>query len=622
MKTINKYKFWIWGLFSFLMMTACAPMEDDSHILGGQLVNMPQSWNVSAVDNDNTVLINFDPLVMIDSINVFAVQFSCPEAGINFVVKDRTTTSYSKKVYSSGDYTLYVAAVTRAGTGTPREVPFTVVKNLLLERLSDTDLTETIQAARQAADPETLKTDGFYIEQNSIIELGGAFTSEDIVFNLDFFQRISSTQVRFLGASGVYNVYYHPDRKFVFLGLDTPTYPDCLVALGKNFSYPTKQALATYPFANYPENARYGDVLKYGLYRKVGDKQYQITVMLASGDGNLEFKAYFANSGAGAVTSGWGNGGEFRFSGCTFTGVPNVFAGASDGNNWVAGKNLDPTAIYRVIVSITNESDPKTANIDVQQVDFEGNVIPYIAPEEPGGTVDPNTPIVSDKFTIDNAVQQTIKDEKYSVMYYTLEKDKVYTLEGSMADTNLLYNVDFFERVNATSVKFLGESGNYRLYYNYVRRYVLIGIGPNFNQAKYPDYMILCGLGLGYPTKTPASVISFYYSGKDLYSTEWNTNTPMSFIIMRKTADRVFQATVLMAPQSWTSYKPFENTANWWDNGKPFSSLSFSGSNVVQQTGGSDDNWGATANVVEQHAYRIIMNLNNNTVTVNEFALP
>jgi len=614
MKTISNYKFWIGGLLACMMMIACDPVEDNSRSLGGELVNMPNDWSITAVDSSNTVVINFDPLTIIDGINVFAVQFSCPEAGINIAIKDATATTFSQKVYTSGNYTLYVSAITRAGAGTPVEVPFTVSKNLLLEHLGTDVLTGQVSYnITDDAHKETFYTNDLYIENNSIISLTGDLANDDVIVNLDFFERQNTTTVKFVGESGIYSLYWNPVRKNVIIE------PSPTSAIAAPYYY-----VLTGPGIGYPTTVSSEDII--AAYGGVGDGRYTTSwdpganirsrVVMRSTGTDTYVATICINDGATFKpfsNTAWGND-VFDAANCTFTGS-NILKPSGD---WTPNENMDKTAYYRISLNAATKA------VDIKKVNSTGEELPdESGGGNTGGTgVDPNTPIVSDKFTTDDAVSQVIKDEQYSVMYYTLEKDKVYTLGGAMANENLLYNMDFFERVSTTTVKFLGENGNYRLYYNHVRRYVLVGIGPDFSKANSPDYMIICGIGLGYPTKTPTSVISFYYSGKDLYTTEWNTNTPMSFILMRKTADNVYQATVFMAPQDWTSYKPFENTSNWWDGGKPYSSLSFSGDNLIQQTGGTDDNWGVTSNVVEQQAYRIIMDLNNNTVTANSIDMP
>ncbi len=64
------------------LLTACSPQEDDSYKLGGSQVEIPQNVKITAVDNDNEVVITFDPMTIIDGDDVLAVQFSSAEAGM------------------------------------------------------------------------------------------------------------------------------------------------------------------------------------------------------------------------------------------------------------------------------------------------------------------------------------------------------------------------------------------------------------------------------------------------------------------------------------------------------------------------------------------------------------
>jgi hypothetical protein len=613
-------------------LAGCAPQEWNDYSLNGSAVALPDDWNVSAADNDNTVTIRFDAVPeAINGQRISGIQFYCLEAEINFIVKSgESTTQYLKKVYKGGDYILQVAVLTQAGTGPAREISFKVVNNLLLTRLSDSDLTTEIDAQRQATDPEKVWMSDFYIEKGSAIALENALASDDVVFNLDFFTRTSINTVEFTGESGIYSVYYHPTRKFVFIGVSEPIYPNYLVALGKNFSYPAKQALDTYPFANYPQWAGYQDVLKYGLYKRVGEKQYQITVMLASGDGNLEFKAYHSNIGANAITSDWGNGGEYKYQDCIFSGIPDVFVGAGDGNNWIAGKNLDPSVPYRITLTVTNDGSPKTANVKVEQVDFEGNVVD-VNIEEPE-PADPDEPVNSTSIDPVTGKSKELDGETVIDIYHTLEKDAVYTLNGAMAHS--LVNLDFFESAGNGKVKFLGENGDYHLIFNPTRNNMIIVA----EDPAYPDFAFLCGVGLGYPTRTPQSVIGKIYPDKQVVTLDnWNFDNAYEYILMRKTSDNVYQATVMLP--SATKY--------WWDGG-PYASFKVykapdtdaanevngntiiagggfigNASDVIAEFADVADDGNISINAaMNVKTVRITIDLNSHTMRVDNFDLP
>lgn len=612
MKTLNnfhnKYKNMVRNITTGIialcfLLTACSPQEDDSYKLGGSQVEIPQNLKITAVDNDNEVVITFDPMSIIDGDDVLAVQFSSAEAGINFTVKDASTTILKKKVYRSGEYTLYVAAITRAGTGTPREIPFTVAKNLLLETLSESVLPEVVKYNIDATHQETFYKNELYIEENSIITLAGAIGNDDAIVNLDFFVRESTTTAKFVGKSGVYSIYWNPVRKNVIIeptiAIEAPNY---YVFTGPGIGYPTTVSSEDIKAAYGAGDGRYTTEWDPGksirsrvVMRSTGENTYQATICINEG---ATFKP-FSNTN-------WGND-VFKAENCTFTGSA-IFKDAGD---WSPNGNLDKDAYYRITLNSSTKA------VDIKKVSATGEVLPDDT-EEGGNTgIDPNVPFVSDKFDlVSHSTSGRIKDEVYKIMFYSLEKGAEYTLEGGLAEENIIYNVDFFERVSATKVKFLGETGNYRLYYNPIRRYVIVGVA----EPRFPAYLVACGIGLGYPTKISSEIIGTYYKGKDWYSSDWNVDDVMRFILFRNISAKKYQATVFIAP-GWASFKPFENTANWWDGGKNFNTLNFTGEAVLQSVG-DDHNWGSASALVAGQPYRITIDLDNNSVNISKFTLP
>jgi hypothetical protein len=595
MKT--KYLFKGILLLLITLFTACS---EETYKLGGSEVALPQDLRITAVDSDNDVIISFDPLTIIDGENVLGVLFMCPEAGINFTVKDPAITTLNKKVYTSGEYTLYVAAITRAGTGTPREVPFTVIKNLLLETLSLDVLPQLV-----TMDNEEFYNGELYIEQNSIITLAGDLADDDVIVNLDFFERESTTTVKFVGTSGVYALYYNPVRKNVIIEPTTAiAKPNYFVLTGVGIGYPTTVSSEAIIAAYGEGDGRYTTSWDPGknirsrvVMRSVGTDTYQATICINEG---AAFKP-FSNTG-------WGDD-IYPAENCTFTGSPIL----KESGDWSPNENSDKNAYYRITLNAA------TSAVNIKKVSATGEVLPDDVTDDPGvgGGIDPNVPIESDKIDLTLSTYSQIKGEAYRSLYYTLEKDAEYTLAGDLADMNIVFNVDFFERVSATKVKFLGENGNYRLHYNPIRRYVLTGV----DSPRYPNHLVGVGIGLTYPTKIPAATIGTYYPGKDWYTTEWNTDDVMRFILFRQIAGNQFQATVFIAPD-WSSFKLFENTTNWWDGGKNFSTFTFSGVPVLQSTGGGDDNWGAAPALAEGQAYRITVDLETNSANITTITLP
>ncbi len=549
MKTLNnfhnKYKNMVRNITTGIialcfLLTACSPQEDDSYKLGGSQVEIPQNVKITAVDNDNEVVITFDPMTIIDGDDVLAVQFSSAEAGINFTVKDASTTVLKKKVYRSGEYTLYVAAITRAGTGTPREIPFTVAKNLLLETLSESVLPEVVKYnITDAAHQETFYKNELYIEKNSIITLAGAIGNEDVIVNLDFFERESATSAKFIGESGVYSIYWNPVRKNVIIeptiAIEAPNY---YVFTGPGIGYPTTVSSEDIKAAYGAGDGRYTTEWDPGksirsrvVMRSTGENTYQATICINEG---ATFKP-FSNTN-------WGND-VFKAENCTFTGSA-IFKDAGD---WSPNGNLDKDAYYRITLNSSTKA------VDIKKVSATGEVLPDDT-EEPSS---PDTPIVSSIFSVTNATSKEIDGEAILSMFHTLKNGDEYTPSGGLAKA--LFNVDFFTKTTDGKLKFLGEDGNYRLLYNPIRNNVIISA----EEPKHPEYMFISGVGLGYPTKVSAAVISSVYPDKGIATLDnWDFSNAMEFILMRKVSDNVYQATVMM---------PFEKKY-WWDGG-PYASF-------------------------------------------------
>ncbi|MDR1341690.1 MAG: hypothetical protein LBK18_00365 [Prevotellaceae bacterium] len=581
-------KFFCFAALASLL--ACNPAEDDSYSLGGQVPAKP-NFDVQVVDNDNEVVITFPSLAITKDPQVEGVHFTAPEAGINFLVKDTETTSFSKKVFRGGSYTLYVAVVNRAGSSEPQEVPFTVTKDLLLETLSENVLTESKTISGQEFSYADL-----YVEKSSFITLAGSLASDDVALNLDYFKRVSTGEAQFLGESGIYTVYYNAAAKIVLLSVPVPDYPDYLVATGKNFAYPVKNG-DPYYIGGYPENAAAGDVLQYVLFRKTGDKTFQATVFIK--DSDVEFKPYHANGG-GNVTSSWGNGGEYNYDKCTFSGVSGVFIdGGGEYHNWVAGPRADATQPYRITVSVTSDGSEKAANVSIQAVDFNGEVVEI--PEEPEAP-----PVVDDPTAINFAAfaNATIAGEAFGTLEKHLDKDSTYTLTGSFDDAGALFNVDFFERISAGSVKFLGDDGDYTLHYNKVRKHVILGVsGP-----AYPAYLLITGTGLGYPSKV---------DGMNEH-TGWGFDNVRSYILCRKIGDNAYQATVYITNADWAAFKFYENTS--WGNEKGYGNFTFSGITFDFAGDGAIKDIKPPASLTPG-IYRMTIDLANGTLDTQPFSL-
>jgi hypothetical protein len=216
-----------------------------------------------------------------------------------------------------------------------------------------------------------------------------------------------------------------------------------------------------------------------------------------------------------------------------------------------------------------------------------------------------------DKFDSNDLVlslfgEETIDGELFRTLTRSLEKNREYNLFSDLSDNEIVYNPDFFARLSADKVKFLGETGSYTLYYNTVRKHVLIGV----DNPAYPDYLLITGGGIGYPSKV---------QGIDKEHAWWGFGNVRNFILFRKIANNIFQGTIFIHSKddSWVSFKPYEN--NGWGGEKRFDAMTFTGEKALESPDG--DNWYPT-NAVDANAfYRLTINWSANTVNVEKIIL-
>lgn len=210
-----------------------------------------------------------------------------------------------------------------------------------------------------------------------------------------------------------------------------------------------------------------------------------------------------------------------------------------------------------------------------------------------------------------------VANESFRTLEKKLEKGKTYSLFGRLADSQNIYNPDFFERVSVNKVKFLRETGDYTIYYNAVRKNIIIGV----DNPSYPDYLLACGWGLGYPTNVTSSAIASVYPGKKRTHTDWGFDNVLKYVLLPKVADGVFQGTFYTPADNdhYAGFKPFENTG--WGNEKKAGKFTFTGVKIIS----GDDNWnipnGENDPVIESANYRFTINLNNNTVNIEKITL-
>jgi len=178
---------------------------------------------------------------------------------------------------------------------------------------------------------------------------------------------------------------------------------------------------------------------------------------------------------------------------------------------------------------------------------------------------------------------QDVDNEFFRTLTRVLENGKIYSLIGILGDRFNLYNPDFFERLSDNQVKFLGKTGRYTLYYNPVRKNIFVGT----DNPAYPDYLLACGWGLGYPTRVTSEEISTAYPGHRRTHTNWGFGHVMQYVLLRQINEGVYQGTFYTPGDHdhYAGFKLFENTG--WGNEKKAGEFTFTGEQIIS----GDNDW-------------------------------
>lgn len=222
-----------------------------------------------------------------------------------------------------------------------------------------------------------------------------------------------------------------------------------------------------------------------------------------------------------------------------------------------------------------------------------------------------------DDLSLGNFSSKDAGGEMFRVLNTHLVNGNSYSLFGELSQVDNIYNPDFFDRTADNKVTFLGETGDYTIYYNPVRKNVFVGV----DNPSYPNYLLMCGWGLGYPTNVSSEQINSVYSGKGRTHTSWGFGDVLSYVLLRKVKDNVFQGTFYTPGDHdhYAGFKPFENTG--WGNEKKAGSFVFTGEQIIQ----GKENWEIPnvegAPVIESANYRFTIDLNTHTVNIEKVIL-
>ncbi|MDR2362765.1 MAG: DUF5016 domain-containing protein [Prevotellaceae bacterium] len=209
-------------------------------------------------------------------------------------------------------------------------------------------------------------------------------------------------------------------------------------------------------------------------------------------------------------------------------------------------------------------------------------------------------------FMLDDFTETAIDGEEFYTWATTLTKNEEYNVYNDLASQTLVYNMDFFERINPNKVKFLGETGNYTLYYNKTSQYM--ALLPETSPA-YPDYILITGGGIGYPSKIAKEHVW------------WGFGNVRNFLLTRRISANVYQVTMfILSPgdqYGWISFKPYETTG--WGGEKTYDKFTYSGLDILEGTAGSN----IFPKVgIEEGIYRLTIDWSANSINVASVTLP
>ena len=219
--------------------------------------------------------------------------------------------------------------------------------------------------------------------------------------------------------------------------------------------------------------------------------------------------------------------------------------------------------------------------------------------------IDPNVPIVSNEFDLTkHSVETSSNSETFRVMNFSLVKDAEYTLAGDLADAQIVYNLDFFSRTAGNKVKFLGETGDYKLYYSASRKIVIITVqAPDF-----PGYLVAMSGGVAYPSRVDAS-------SKSSFNENVSSNEVLHYVLFRKIGEETYQAT-FMFDRDKLGFKPFHASGDgklisgWGTGGEyKFGDCTLTGDHDIFQSAGEYDDWGAGDDLDSGTVYRLTLTI-------------
>lgn len=206
---------------------------------------------------------------------------------------------------------------------------------------------------------------------------------------------------------------------------------------------------------------------------------------------------------------------------------------------------------------------------------------------------------------LDNFGDATVDNEAFKTLSRSFEKNQEVSLFDDLADANIVYDMNYFERIAGDKIKFVGETGSYTMYYSATRKFAIL----DPTDRAYPNVLLAAGQGLGHPSKLKPGA-----------TTKWDFNAPMQCIVFRKVGADVYQGIVYVDAATTTNFKFFENRS--WANEKKSTDYTMPALLAKDSdVGKTDGNWYIAAGAKSGN-YKITVNLATKVVTAESVTLP
>ena len=205
---------------------------------------------------------------------------------------------------------------------------------------------------------------------------------------------------------------------------------------------------------------------------------------------------------------------------------------------------------------------------------------------------------VIDELKLSDFEATTINGEAFMTYTLYLEKNQDIVLANEFSD--ILFNLDYFERLEAGKVKYLAETGPIILHYSATRKFVIV----EEPMQEFPTVLLVCGVGLGYPSKAVVEATS-----------QWGFEHLLKYVIFRRIETDVYQGTVYF-DAALANFKPFEDSN--WGNEKASTDFTMPAGLLVENPKGD---WDAAPSAVSGN-YKITINLKTKVVIAESVELP